>query len=865
MKKIGLKKYDTKKNGAVLLAVTMTGIFFSLFVNIAYSSYTSRIISIKERFPYDAVTRKTLTREVRSLIAAHKNIKETYLIRDLISIQYKGILCTLEEAEGSMLTRDALIEGSFPQNNTELIISLEFKERFGIATGDTLTITAGKRIVKRKGASGKTSAEDGNERIVSAGEYPAQDEVFRPEEERSFTVTGIFKNNSAFTPANPVIKTRALGDAFREGKAANIALVFANKWKGYDTVKDLASLIEPETEDYSDIFFVNDILLSVYGAFDREEISVNQILTVTLFPLYLALGSVLVFVLMLKNIYSIWAFDKIRIFAMYKSIGCSRRQLGKLVVKEALRQALPAALISLIPGNILSYLIIEFIKKTVGSAPYKIISDYRFSIVVNLITAAFVFICVALSASLPARKLSRMGIIEALKGGFELKKDKRRRQAKSLEEELRKNNFVVFKASTALVTFSFTIIFFILLMGTGLHIEHNYWHSERLYDLHLFLRTHRMGVPEPFRRVSEQLNKKDYLIYTQKYAFMYPEAFLSGEFKKKGFYKKAEGKLFQRENGKTVISVYFAGLLPEDFKTLTGHSDYRGIVVLNCVRKNLEDEVSKAQYIPYFDENIKSLPITLYGMGSTEDDMPEKEFTVEKYIRELPSGFLYDKNVIASDYDLTVFLPAEELDRILNENFTPKNEYDYTFTQYFMNIRTEKHKNTQLADENYYNNLLKNYIQEEERFSVNGEKSRAVNKSASDALSLLLYAICAVCILITLATVYAAVNMFFARRRREIFLLKSCGIRKSELKALLMHDYFYFMLRSVLYAVPLCASLTLWYGTLSISFTFKRFLIGMNYPALTAVIALIAVAVYLFFRFGAKRFQGMNIAEEVRG
>jgi len=28
MKKIGLKKYDMKKNGAVLLAVTMTGIFF---------------------------------------------------------------------------------------------------------------------------------------------------------------------------------------------------------------------------------------------------------------------------------------------------------------------------------------------------------------------------------------------------------------------------------------------------------------------------------------------------------------------------------------------------------------------------------------------------------------------------------------------------------------------------------------------------------------------------------------------------------------------------------------------------------------------------------------------------------------------
>jgi|GEM_PF-5990215 len=79
MKKIGIKKHDMKKNGAVLLAVTMTGIFFSLFVNISYASYAGRLASIQARFPYDAVTRKTVTRDVRSLIVAHKNVKETYI------------------------------------------------------------------------------------------------------------------------------------------------------------------------------------------------------------------------------------------------------------------------------------------------------------------------------------------------------------------------------------------------------------------------------------------------------------------------------------------------------------------------------------------------------------------------------------------------------------------------------------------------------------------------------------------------------------------------------------------------------------------------------------------------------------------
>ena len=188
----------------------------------------------------------------------------------------------------------------------------------------------------------------------------------------------------AFTPANPVVKTLALGDAFKDGTKANVAFVFANKWKGYQTVKDLASLIEPETEDYRTVFFVNDSLLAMYGAFDREDASRENVLTMTLFPLSLAVGAILVFVLMLKNIYSIWACDKIRALAMYKSIGCSRRQLKKIVVKEALRQALPAALFSLIPGNILSYLIIEFIKGTSKNSQYQIVSSYRFSIVMNL-------------------------------------------------------------------------------------------------------------------------------------------------------------------------------------------------------------------------------------------------------------------------------------------------------------------------------------------------------------------------------------------------------------------------------------------------------------------------------------------------
>ncbi|MGP1454480.1 MAG: FtsX-like permease family protein [Treponema sp.] len=550
--------------------------------------------------------------------------------------------------------------------------------------------------------------------------------------------------------------------------------------------------------------------------------------------------------------------------AIYKSIGCSRRQLQNIVVKEAVRQALPAALISLILGNILSYLIIKFIQGA-ETSPYQLISGYRFSIAMNLITAAFVFICVALSASLPARKLSRLGIIEALKGSFELKKDKRKRLAQTLEGELRKNNFALFKASTALVTFSLTLIFFILLLETGLHIERTYWESDWMCDFYLFLHTHRSGVPAPFQRLQEQLDKKDYLIFTQKYATMKPEAFLSPEFKKRGFYKKAEGKLFQRENGKAVISVLFTGLLPEDFKSLTGHSDYRGIVVLNRVRKNFEDEVSKAHYIPYFDESIKSLPITLYGMGSTAGEMSEKECTVEKYLTDLPAGFLYDNHDTASGYDVVVFLPAQELAGLLNENFTPKNEYDYIFTRYFMNIRTKQSKNAQLADETYYISLLKNYVQEEERFRVEGEASLAASKSAADTLSLLLYSVCAVCVLITLATVYAAVNMFFARRRREIFLLKSSGIREAELQALLMRDYLYFMLRSVLYTLPLCIGLTLWYVASSISFTFKRFLLNMNYPSLAAVTALIAAAVYLLFRLGIQRFQSMNIAEEVRG
>lgn len=40
---------------------------------------------------------------------------------------------------------------------------------------------------------------------------------------------------------------------------------------------------------------VNDSLLAMYGAFDREDASRENVLTMTLFPLSLAVGAILVF------------------------------------------------------------------------------------------------------------------------------------------------------------------------------------------------------------------------------------------------------------------------------------------------------------------------------------------------------------------------------------------------------------------------------------------------------------------------------------------------------------------------------------------------------------------------------------------
>lgn len=165
-------------------------IFFSLFINIAYSSYTNRIVAIKERFPYDAVTRKT-TREVRSLIAPIKMSRKLTLFVIWFLFNIKGILYAWRSGEAVCLPRCSDWRSSQNSLRNWLFHGI-LKKRFGIATGDTLTIITGSALLSLREPQEKLPLRWQWTDCFCEGEYHTRWSIPRPEEERSFTVTDIF-------------------------------------------------------------------------------------------------------------------------------------------------------------------------------------------------------------------------------------------------------------------------------------------------------------------------------------------------------------------------------------------------------------------------------------------------------------------------------------------------------------------------------------------------------------------------------------------------------------------------------------------------------------------------------------------------
>ncbi|EFW39249.1 efflux ABC transporter, permease protein [Treponema phagedenis F0421] len=131
------------------------------------------------------------------------------------------------------------------------------------------------------------------------------------------------------------------------------------------------------------------------------------------------------FIYLIYNVFEVWSNKRIKQIGMLKSIGVSKLQVFESIMLESIYiGALPILCGSLI-GLIFNTMLFASINKY-STTDGVYFPQYHFGVIPFIAVIVFSFITVLIASLIPARRLSKMNIIDSLKGNIEKTKSLKR-------------------------------------------------------------------------------------------------------------------------------------------------------------------------------------------------------------------------------------------------------------------------------------------------------------------------------------------------------------------------------------------------------------------------------------------------------
>lgn len=285
-----------------------------------------------------------------------------------------------------------LISGRLPENSDEILVSASVAANGGVkfAIGDTLSLAVGSRI-------------SGNENLGQHDPYTAGGETLVPQEERTYTVVGIYQR-----------------PGFEESTAPGYTLITkAADQNQADSLSLFVTLTNPRsvqayasTAAGAGAYVLNDNVLRFLGLSDDN-----------IFNLFLyTVGGILVVIIMIGSIFLIYnAFnislnERTRQFGMLSSVGATARQLRNSVLFEGLCIGAIGIPIGVMVGISSIGLVISVVAGNFGNVMYSNVPlTLTVSIPVIVVAAAVSMVTILISAYIPARKAANTPVMESIR------------------------------------------------------------------------------------------------------------------------------------------------------------------------------------------------------------------------------------------------------------------------------------------------------------------------------------------------------------------------------------------------------------------------------------------------------------------
>lgn len=721
-----------------------------------------------------------------------------------------------------------LIDGRFPTNNNEIIISEHIIEnaKVNYKIGDKIKVNIGERV---------TLDDD---KLYYMNPYNKEDEKLINTQEYEFTIVGIIErpnmNFEAYSdPGYTIISTNMEA----EKQEAYITLKNPKEYKksipnivgasSYDSIVGLGENADQKLK--YDNYQVNDELLR-WEAFAFSDSTVNM--------LYAVIGVVIFIIIFasvfcIRNSFAIATTEKMKMYSMLASVGATKKQIKKNVIFEGLLLGVVGIPLGIISGFFAVFVLLQIVNNLLGEQLLAHVDGivFKISILPILLSVILGIITIYLSARSSAKRASKVSQIEGLRNSSDIKiKNKNLKVPKIISKIFKIGGVLAYKNlkrnkkkyRTTVISISISIFIFITMNSfiTNMFDLTNNYYEDYNYNL---LISGDLKTEEIKKIVSNDT--------VESYSILYNT---DGTYKIKNLDKIIANDSYPvtEIDGEAYTSLQIVALDSSDFKEYAkrikvNYEDVKNAGIL-CDEYQIYDETSEKQ---------KEVRRYKYEKGDTI----EGEYKNEKLKIKVGAVSQTKPDGIEKNYYSDGFLVVDK-EQFKNLNF----RFDV------MTIQSNNATSLQKEIDNINKNTNVYNIEE----TAKQEKSMAL------VIKIFLYGFIAVITLIGVTNIFNTITSNMELRQKEFAMLKSIGMTKKEFNRMINLETIFYGVKSWVYGTIL--------GLLGTFAMYKAFSVkieqGIYIPINAIIISAIFVFIFVFIimRYSISKINKQNTIETIR-
>lgn len=681
----------------------------------------------------------------------------------------------------AMYEKNMLLRGHIPQAPGEIVVSKDFflqNTAYGI--GDTLTVEMG---------SGEESQQKEAASLTIVGELDV-------------SVSSGYEGYLAYGFMEP--------DELSSDSGVVVYLQMEQRRKVYSAVPQIAQAIGLTKDEYGNYpCRYHAALLAWHGVYAPGSFFRSDVPKL-FFGLLLAAGaSMAVFAYIIRGAFGISAKQKIHQLGILKSVGAGPKQIGRTVIYEACILSVIPILLSMILGYLFSFGVLsaysDMTSEVFGSR-----MEVSFSPAAAFMAAVLSFVTVLLAAHGPAKQMSKVLPIEAVRGeqySISVKK------AKSHPVLAKHFGFLgeiavnsvnagrkLYHTCMATLSLCMLLAFGFLAVFTASDISNAQAESMNHFDVNITL-----GTGERIDgTLLAELKAVPGVQETSVYARASCAVWLSGsdqsaEFLQAGGFDAADGYIVQRD-GRYRVPCVLVGMEPNAYESVlqeagTGTFSESSAIIVNSVAKNpgARDYEAMQETIPYL--NLQQGQRVELTEKYSDDAQGDYEFTVD-VAAVVPS--MPEIGINPSFYTLPIIVPMEEYYAIIG-NFSDEMEV-YNYRSY-VNYVVPDGMDEEIQGE--AERICSAYLGNSD-FMTSSKTERMRNRGKmTGATMFIVCSLAALFGIVGISSVLSAILNSLGQRRKEFAMLRSVGVDEKGIRRLLGMEGFLLSVRPILIGLPL--------------------------------------------------------------